>query len=93
MSGPGKGMACVFPFTFDKVTYDKCQYYLGQPACATEVDDHGHAKDYGYCGPNCPITGQNDIILISGFQNFNFLLNTILMTEESKWTRVSIYCY
>ena len=57
VGGPGKGMACVFPFTFMGVTYEKCDYYLGQPTCATMVDDHGTAINYGYCGPNCPING------------------------------------
>ena len=57
VGGPGKGMACVFPFTFMGVTYDKCYYYLGKPTCATMVDDLGTVINYGYCGPNCPING------------------------------------
>ena len=58
VGGPGQGMACVFPFTFLGVTYDECQYYFGQPACATMVNEHGVATDYGVCGTNCPIGGE-----------------------------------
>ena len=54
-------MACVFPFTFLGVTYDECQYYFGQPACATMVDEHGVAINYGVCGTNCPIGGEKKI--------------------------------
>ena len=61
VGGPGIGKACVFPFTFEGVKYDKCQYYLdGQLTCATEVDDNGTTIEYGSCNPHnphCPIAG------------------------------------
>ena len=41
-------------------TFEKCAYYDGQPACATRVDEHGIAIDYGYCGPNCPTLGMKN---------------------------------
>ena len=40
------------------IVFDKCAYYEGQPACATQVDEQGTAIDYGYCGPCCPTLGK-----------------------------------
>ena len=62
VGGPGKGMACVFPFSYLGVAYNECQYYLGTPVCATMVDEHGSATDYGFCGPSCPINNKRDSI-------------------------------
>ena len=67
-------MACVFPFTYLGVTYDECQYYFGQPACATQVDEDGVAMDYGYCGPNCPINGKKNLACSqTSFQIIKFI--------------------
>ena len=58
VDGTGKGKACVFPFKWVNVTYDKCNYYNGKVTCATEVDDNGTTIEHGSCNPHhpqCPI--------------------------------------
>ena len=60
IGGPSTGVPCVFPFSFMGITFEKCAYYFGQPACATRVNELGIAIDYGYCGPHCPTLGMNN---------------------------------
>ena len=60
IGGPSTGVPCIFPFTFMGITFEKCAYYDGQPACATQVNELGIAIDYGYCGPNCPTLGMKN---------------------------------
>ena len=61
VSGPDTGSACVFPFTFNSVTYVSCAEWVygginqGEKWCSTKVDTSGvHVNgegNYGFC-PN-----------------------------------------
>ena len=65
---------CIFPFVFMGIVFDKCAYYEGQPACATQVDEDGTAVDYGFCGPCCPTLG---MIINSRYLFITMPYNTI----------------
>ena len=62
VGGPAKGSPCVFPFTFNWVTWTSCiDGTGGQPDgtlwCSTKVDESGvHVSGgghYGFCGVDC----------------------------------------
>ena len=60
VDGADNGTTCVFPFTFDGVTYEACTMDNDvKPWCSTMVDDKGvHVKGkWGYCDPECPCDG------------------------------------
>ena len=51
-SGPGK--KCIFPFSYNGVTYNSCT--PNSKWCATKVDDDGELASfyhYGFCGYGC----------------------------------------
>ena len=73
MSGPDTGSACVFPFTFNSVTYVSCAEWVyggsnqGQTWCSTKVDTSGvHVNgegNYGFCSSDCnPSVSLADIL-------------------------------
>ncbi len=62
VGGPKTGAACVFPFTYNGVTYSGCPVDLEDSSkrwCSTQVDAQGNhvvGKDeYGHCAPDCPV--------------------------------------
>ena len=59
VSGPSKNVSCIFPFTYNHVTYHECILDLDGAWCSTEVDDDGmHVGGqgkWGICGAECPI--------------------------------------
>jgi len=66
VSGPDTGSACIFPFTFNSVTYVSCAEWVyggefqGQKWCSTKVDSSGvHVNGegkYGICASDCSPT-------------------------------------
>ena len=55
-SGPDTGKPCVFPFTHDGETFQRCtRRDSDQLWCSTEVDANGAVVDgkWGYCGDGC----------------------------------------
>ena len=50
------GRPCVFPFTWEEVTYNECVDDGRKPWCATEVDTSGvmEENNYGFCNEACP---------------------------------------
>merc|ERR1719468_170433 len=62
-SGPGAGQPCIFPFTWNKVTYSSCAPWIwtgsnfGRTWCSTKVDRFGDHIDgrgnYGFCSEKC----------------------------------------
>merc|ERR1711999_44223 len=66
VSGPDTGSACIFPFTFNGVTYVSCAEWVyggdnqGQKWCSTKVDASGvHVNGegkYGICAADCSPT-------------------------------------
>jgi len=62
-SGPGAGEPCIFPFTWNKVTYTACAPWIwtgenfGKTWCSTKVDRFGNHVDgegkYGFCSKTC----------------------------------------
>ena len=59
ISGPSSNTPCIFPFTFNDVTYHECILDNDGAWCSTEVDNDGiHVSGqgkWGICGPECPI--------------------------------------
>jgi len=63
VSGPDTGSDCIFPFTFNGVTYVACAEWVyggsgqGQKWCSTKVDSSGvHVNGegkYGFCSSDC----------------------------------------
>jgi len=56
---------CVFPFTYDGVTYFGCPKDLFEADkrwCSTKTDSKGNhvtgQNEYGFCSPNCPVHNQ-----------------------------------
>merc|ERR1711902_296301 len=66
VNGPDTGSACIFPFTFNGVTYVSCAEWVyggenqGQKWCSTKVDASGvHVNGegkYGICAEDCSPT-------------------------------------
>jgi len=61
------GESCVFPFTYQEVTYNGCTDVSdpeGKLWCATKVDQDGNyilfSEAYGHCRPSCPVH-QNEL--------------------------------
>lgn len=59
--GPNPGKECIFPFTFQGITYTGCALDLDDLSktwCSTKVDSNGKhvmgQDDYGYCSNDCP---------------------------------------
>merc|ERR1711936_655353 len=63
VSGPDTGSSCVFPFTFNGVTYVTCADWIyggsnqGEKWCSTKVDAAGQHVNgegkYGFCSSDC----------------------------------------
>ena len=57
------GENCVFPFTYDGITYDKCiedcEENDDEGWCATEVDSNGIAKVWDRCRHNCYLSSES----------------------------------
>lgn len=54
---PDAGKPCIFPFTYNSITYTECAEETGMKWCATEVDADGIMVDdnkRGICNPACP---------------------------------------
>jgi len=70
--GPQVNAACIFPFIYRGKEYNKCTYEKGDdtPWCSTKVDANGNhvsgQKQWGYCGEQCPILGQEECRTIGG---------------------------
>merc|ERR1712119_224100 len=73
VSGPDAGSPCVFPFTFNSVTYVTCAEWIyggsnqGEKWCSTKVDTSGvHVNgegNYGFCSSDCsPSVSLADIL-------------------------------
>ena len=83
--GPEEGKACVFPFTWQGVTYDQCQPWEyggqwetdGELWCSTETDDQGtHVEGhFGICSDSCPVDVSVFVSLsvYRGWQRVNIL--------------------
>ena len=53
---------CVFPFTYNDITYNQCTHYHDQAWCATEVDADGNYNgNWKVCNKNC-IKGEQPVI-------------------------------
>ena len=63
------------------IVFDKCAYYEGHPACATQVDEDGTAVDYGFCGPCCPTLG---MIINSRYLFITMPYNTIIHFHNNR---------
>ena len=59
ITGPSTNAPCVFPFTFNDVTYHECVLDIDGTWCSTEVANDGvHVSGqgkWGICGQGCPI--------------------------------------
>ena len=60
IGGPSKNKKCIFPFTFDGVTYTShkgCAHNKGGHWCSTKVDINGNhignRGNWGFCGSAC----------------------------------------
>ena len=60
IGGPSKNKKCVFPFTFDGVTYTShkgCAHNKEGHWCSTKVDINGNhignRGNWGFCGSTC----------------------------------------
>jgi len=83
IQGPAAGKQCVFPFSFNGVTYNGCPTWSfggsnqGKRWCSTKtvngVHDNGNGH-YGFCSNNCP----NDEVIVK-----SPLRNRILETGEA----------
>ena len=66
--GNDANQKCVFPFSYEGVTYEKCTSVgnNGTQWCSTEVDENGEyvSGKYGNCGSGCD-KGSNIIITYS----------------------------
>jgi len=64
VSGPSEGQSCVFPFTFQGVTYNGCADWVyggensGKTWCSTNTDQSGQHEDgaghWAICPQSCP---------------------------------------
>ena len=61
VDGPGTGNACIFPFTFNGITYSDCPWNENDGAfwCSIKVDENGehigNQGKWGVCGLGCKI--------------------------------------
>ena len=60
IGGPSKNKKCIFPFTFDGITYTShkgCAHNKGGHWCSTKVDINGNhignRGNWGFCGSAC----------------------------------------
>ena len=57
--GPSPYVPCIFPFTFDGITYNQCALDTDGYWCSTKVDSSGEHIEghWGSCDENCPKIG------------------------------------
>ena len=68
--GPQEGALCIIPFKFKGKVRNGCILEEGEdrPWCSTKVSEEGThlggQKQWGYCGPQCPVAPKGTVLYL-----------------------------